>query len=76
MKKNKISIYYPILINLKRFPTLVMGGGEVALRKVQSLLLFKAKITLLSPKICKPLKDLITKNKIKVILEPYSERIS
>ena len=74
MKKNKISIYYPILINLKRFPTLVVGGGEVALRKIQSLLLFKAKITLLSPKICKPLKELITANKIKVILEPYSEK--
>ena len=59
MEKSKISIFYPILINLQRFPCLVIGGGQIALRKVQSLLLYKAKITILSPKICMPLKKLI-----------------
>jgi precorrin-2 dehydrogenase/sirohydrochlorin ferrochelatase len=73
MEKSKISIFYPILINLKRFPCLVIGGGEVALRKVQTLLIFNAKITVISPKICKPLKELIKANKIKIILKPYSK---
>ena len=73
MKKSETSIYYPILINLKRFPCLVIGGGEVALRKVQTLLLFNAEITILSPKICIPLKKLIRLNKIKFIIKPYSK---
>ena len=74
MKKRKNSDYYPILINLQRFPCLVIGGGQVALRKVQTLLLFNAKITVLSPKICKPLKELIKATKIKTILKPYSKK--
>ena len=73
MKKSEISKFYPILINLQRFPSLVIGGGEVALRKVQTLLSFSGKITVLSPKICKPLKELIKANKIKIIPKPYSK---
>ena len=73
MKKSKISNFYPILINLQRFPCLIIGGGEVALRKVQTLLLFNAKMTVLSPKICKPLKELIKTNKLKIIIKPYSK---
>ena len=73
MKKSKISTFYPILINLQRFPCLVIGGGQVAFRKIQSLLLYDVKITILSPKICKPLKALIKKNKIDVIPKPYSK---
>ena len=73
MKKSKISTFYPILINLKRFPCLVVGGGQVAFRKIQSLLSYNVKITVLSPKVCKPLRALIKKNKIKIITKPYSK---
>ena len=73
MKKSNVSIFYPILINLQRFPCLVVGGGQVALRKVQSLLLYNAKITILSPKICTPLKEIIKSNKIKIIPKSYSK---
>ena len=73
MKKSKISTFYPILINLQRFPCLVVGGGQVAFRKIQSLLSYNVKITVLSPKICKPLKTLIKKNKIKIIPKAYSK---
>jgi precorrin-2 dehydrogenase/sirohydrochlorin ferrochelatase len=73
MKTRKASIFYPILINLRKFPCLVVGGGEVALRKVQTLLNYNAKITILSPKICKALKEVIKANNIKIILKPYSK---
>ena len=73
MKKSKISTFYPVLINLHKFPCLVIGGGQVAFRKVQSLLSYNVKITILSPNICKPLKALIKKNKIKLIPQPYSK---
>jgi len=73
MKKSKISNFYPILINLQKFPCLVIGGGQVALRKIQSLLSYNVKITVLSPSICKQLKAVIKKNKIKVIPKYYSK---
>lgn len=73
MKKSKISNFYPILINLQRLPCLVIGGGQVALRKVQSLLLYKANITVLSPKIIRPIREIIKSNKIKTIIKPYSK---
>jgi len=73
MKKSKISNFYPVLINLQKFPCLVVGGGQVALRKIQSLLSYNVNITVLSPNICKQLKSLIKKNKIKVIPKYYSK---
>jgi len=73
MQTRKVSFFYPILINLKRFPCLVIGGGDVALRKVQTLLIFNAKITVLSPKICKALEEIINANEIKTISKPYSK---
>jgi len=74
MKNSKNLTFYPILINLQRFPCLVIGGGQVAYRKIQSLQLFNAKITVLSPKICKPLKALIKKSKIEIIPKTYSKK--
>ena len=73
MKKSENSIFFPILLNLQKFPCLIVGGGKVAHRKVQSLLLFSAKITVISPRICKPLKELHKSKKIKVITKSYSK---
>ncbi|MCL5268896.1 MAG: bifunctional precorrin-2 dehydrogenase/sirohydrochlorin ferrochelatase [Bacteroidetes bacterium] len=71
MKKTGKYIYFPILIDLRRFPCLVVGGGKVALRKVQSLLEFNAKVTVVSPKLCKELIALSTQGKIRIIRKPY-----
>ncbi len=73
MKKTGKYIYFPILIDLRRFPCLVVGGGNVALRKVRSLLEFNAKVTVVSPKICKELIILSTQGKIRIIKKTYSQ---
>jgi precorrin-2 dehydrogenase/sirohydrochlorin ferrochelatase len=73
MKKSDNSNFYPILISLERFPCLVIGGGKVAHRKVLSLLDFNAKITVISPKICKPLIILFRQHKIQIIKKAYSK---
>jgi len=73
MKKNANSVFFPILINLRKYPCLVIGGGNVALRKVTTLLNFKTKVTVIAPNICKPLKDLSKKNKIKIIKKSYQK---
>ena len=73
MNKNKDSIYFPLLLNIKNYPCLVVGGGNVASRKVISLLNFRIKPTILAPKICQPLLELQRKRKIKVIRKVYSK---
>lgn len=72
MKKNKKAGFYPILINLQRFDCLVVGGGKVACRKVLSLLKFNADITVVAPKISKPILELAKQNRIRVIKKSYS----
>jgi precorrin-2 dehydrogenase/sirohydrochlorin ferrochelatase len=71
MKRNEKSMFFPILINLRKFHCLVVGGGKVAQRKVNTLLNFNAKISVISPRICKPLKELSKINKIKIIQKSY-----
>ena len=73
MNENKNSIYFPLLLNIKNYPCLVVGGGKVALRKVTSLLNFRIKVTVLAPKLCEPLLELQRKRKIKVIKKVYSK---
>ena len=73
MSNSANSGFYPILVNLERFPCLIIGGGKIAYRKVLSLQEFNAKITVISPKICKPLLELAEKNKIQIIKRSYSK---
>ena len=74
MKKTNRYTYFPILIDMQRFPCLVVGGGKVALRKVHSLLDFNAKITVVSPTLCRELAKLSTRGKISVVRKPYSAK--
>jgi precorrin-2 dehydrogenase / sirohydrochlorin ferrochelatase len=54
-------------------PCLVVGGGNIAYRKVLSLRSFNAKITVLSPKVSRPLSSLARRYRIKIIRRPYSK---
>ena len=67
MKEKKDVVYFPLLLNIKNYSCLVVGGGNVALRKVTSLLNFRVKVTVLAPKMCDSLLELQRKHKIKVI---------
>ncbi len=74
MRNNTKSGFFPIFINLNKFPCLIVGGGKVAYRKVLSLLDFNANITVISPKFCKPLIELANADEIKIINKSYSEK--
>ncbi len=69
--KNK-AVYFPILLNIKEHPCLIIGGGNVASRKVASLLNFNAKVTVLAPQLCAALQKLQKKGSIKVIKKVYN----
>lgn len=53
--------YLPIFVNLKGKPCLVVGGGEVAARKVMQLLKAQGQITVIAPRLCQALIELSEK---------------
>lgn len=53
MKKGvETTAYYPLFLNIRRGKCLVVGGGEVALRKVKTLLEYGAIVEVVGPKLC------------------------
>jgi uroporphyrin-III C-methyltransferase / precorrin-2 dehydrogenase / sirohydrochlorin ferrochelatase len=63
----------PIFFNIKNRHCVVIGGGDVAMRKVSMLLKASAAITLYSPEICHELQDLVAAEKIKFFAENFEE---
>lgn len=49
--------YFPMFVNLEGQPSLIVGGGKVALRKVQVLRDFGAKVTVAAPDILEEIKQ-------------------
>ena len=57
-------LYYPIALKLKGKTALVVGGGQVAERKVKTLLRFGARVRLVSPDLTTALRRLFKSRKI------------
>ncbi len=53
--KREPSSYYPIFLNVSGEKCVVIGGGQVALRKVEALLDHGADVEVISPEICSEL---------------------
>jgi len=51
--------YLPIFVNITGGPCLVVGGGEVASRKIATLLRAGARITVVSPALCPTVAELV-----------------
>jgi len=59
--------HLPVFINLRQKSCLVVGGGDIALRKVNLLLKAQAKIKCISPEFCNGLIDLSKENTLDLI---------
>lgn len=65
--------YYPVFLNLKGKKVLVVGGGKVAERKILTLIKTGASLTVISPRITKPLSRLKKKGLITHIEGHYKK---
>ncbi len=61
--------YYPVFLQLEDKIALVVGGGKVAQRKVETLLDFGASIHIISEVLTDKLKQLIDSNKVRLLGE-------
>jgi uroporphyrin-III C-methyltransferase/precorrin-2 dehydrogenase/sirohydrochlorin ferrochelatase len=64
---------FPVFINLKEKPVTVIGGGDIALRKVKLLIKAGPKITVISRVLCKELKELLMKHNQRMIIKSFQE---
>ena len=63
--------HLPIFINIKQKPTLVVGGGDIALRKINLLLKAQAKVDCLSPLFCEDINNLFKDGQITLINKSF-----
>ena len=65
--------YYPIFVDLRNRPVVVVGGGPVAERKVLGLLSCGAKVTVISPEATPELESLAAREHISLHRRKYEE---
>ena len=63
--------YYPVHLDIKNRVCLVVGGGRVATRKVNTLSACGAKVTVISPEVTPALTDMAGQGLIKLEQRPY-----
>lgn len=64
-------LLYPVNLNVKDKRCLVVGGGNVAYRKVVTLLEFGAEVVLVSPELCEKLEALAVQSAIHIHKREY-----
>ncbi len=65
--------YYPVMMDLTGRTVLVVGGGKVAIRKVEMLLDFGAQVNVISPKVIPELQSLIDAHLVNIQRRTYRE---
>lgn len=68
-----MSKLYPVYLNLTGRKVLIIGGGEVASRKVKALLDCDAQVTVVSPELAAEFHSWQAENRIRVIRRPYQK---
>lgn len=63
--------YYPIFLDVRGKRCMVVGGGQVALRKAKALLKHGANVEVVSPALCPELSQLAEAGRISVIRKAY-----
>ncbi|MDP7524826.1 MAG: bifunctional precorrin-2 dehydrogenase/sirohydrochlorin ferrochelatase [Dehalococcoidales bacterium] len=69
--KKPNNIYYPISLNVRGRKCSVVGGGQVALRKVETLLEHGADVQVISPDLCTELVSLAERKEIDTVTREY-----
>lgn len=63
--------YYPVFLDIAGKPVVVVGGGEVALRKVEGLLEAGAEITVVSPELHPDLRTFVDQGRVRHFEREY-----
>lgn len=70
-KRDQLSPYYPIFLNISGRRCVVIGGGQVARRKVGTLLEHRADVTVISADFCPELGEMAEKGQVRLLHREY-----
>lgn len=70
-ERDKLPDYYPIFLNISGKRCVVIGGGQVSLRKVKALLEHRASVEVISPDACPELNKLAENGEISMLPRSY-----
>ena len=70
-KEDQMPAYYPVSLNISGRKCVVVGGGQVALRKAKALLEHGADVEVISPDLCPELVQLAGSGEIRVLAREY-----
>ena len=65
---------YPIFLELKHKTVLIIGGGNIALRKAQALIRAQAKVLIIAQTICTSIKELCSHNQVEFNETDYNQK--
>lgn len=71
MKSSQLRSYYPVFLNVNGRKCVVIGGGQVAWRKVKGLLECGAEVEVISPDLCPELSMLTENGQITLLRRSY-----
>lgn len=63
--------YYPVCLDIRNRPCLVVGGGQVGTRKVRTLLRCGARVTVVSPEVTAELDQLARQGQVRIMRREY-----
>jgi precorrin-2 dehydrogenase/sirohydrochlorin ferrochelatase len=64
--------YYPVFLNLRERPALVVGGGEVARGKIEGLVRTGARVTVVATRVVEAIHRLVTEGAVALVLRGYA----
>jgi len=65
--------YYPVMLNIENKECVIIGGGDIAYRKILELIEYGASIKLVSPSINEDIKSLVDNKSINYIDDKYDK---
>jgi precorrin-2 dehydrogenase/sirohydrochlorin ferrochelatase len=65
--------YYPMFLDLRGKPCLVVGGGKIGARKVEGLLSAAANVTVISPQASEMIQQHAESNRLRYVKRPYQD---
>lgn len=68
---NETSSYYPLFLDIRKKKCVVVGGGKVALRKVEAFLEHGANVEVISPVLCPELIHMAQSSAIRTLQRSY-----
>lgn len=66
-----MNMYYPVYIQLREQPCVVIGGGKIAEGKVEGLLAVQAKVTVIAPSLAQRLETLVEEKQITYLARTF-----